>query len=58
MPNQIVPDPAALAKMLEEFTQAERVYRQKLDQLTAFARAILAANPAGAGVNNQGGPAR
>jgi hypothetical protein len=58
MPNQIVPDPAALAKMLEEFAYAEGIYRQKLNQLVAFAKAILAGGPADAGVNNQGGPAR
>jgi 3-methyladenine DNA glycosylase/8-oxoguanine DNA glycosylase len=55
MSNQPVPDPATLAKMEEEFAHAEGIYRQKLNQLVAAARAILAANPAGAGLKKPGG---
>jgi hypothetical protein len=38
-------DPAALEKLLEELQATGRIYREKIEALAAFARAILAARP-------------
>jgi hypothetical protein len=47
-------DSAALAKAEEEFSFAESAYRQKLANLVALAKAVLAAKPEDAGVNTKG----